>query len=291
MKALFALLNREYLEHRTAFVYAPALLLLALFGSVFLAYFVSAGRIDFVLPIPAEVQLFELLLVLVFIGWILYLFGALVFYLADAFSADRRNNGLLFWKSMPQSDLKILSTKMLAALTVFPALMLGWVIVSSVPAYAAAWMVADRLPFVGAPEIAGALRSWWNVGAFGVVATATMLLWYAPFLAWVGMLGTVFNRWAIPLAVLLPVLAIAIERVFTLTEQGRLAVFLEWRFANPVADGLFERYVTSGAAVSADTYVARLIADVDWLALALGLPVAAAFVWLASEYRRRRLAA
>ena len=40
--------------------------------------------------------------------WLAYLAVALFFYFGDAFSADRRNNAMLFWKSMPVSDLKIL---------------------------------------------------------------------------------------------------------------------------------------------------------------------------------------
>ena len=36
-------------------------------------------------------------------------------------------------------------------------------------------------------------------------------------------------------------------------------------------------------------YLGRLLARIDWVSLGLGLVVAAFFIWLASEYRRRRL--
>ena len=49
--------------------------------------------------------------------WFGYLLIALFFYFADAFSADRRNNAMLFWKSMPQGDFKILLSKLVAGLT------------------------------------------------------------------------------------------------------------------------------------------------------------------------------
>ena len=52
--------------------------------------------------------------------WGVYLLVTLFFYFADAFSADRRNNAMLFWKSMPVSDLKMLTSKMLAGLAVLP---------------------------------------------------------------------------------------------------------------------------------------------------------------------------
>ena len=54
--------------------------------------------------------------------WFVYLMVALFFYFADAFNADRRNNAMLFWKSMPQSDFKMLMSKMLAGMTILPAL-------------------------------------------------------------------------------------------------------------------------------------------------------------------------
>ena len=57
--------------------------------------------------------------------WFVYLMVALFFYFADAFNADRRNNAMLFWKSMPVSDFSILGSKMLAGLTIFPALIFG----------------------------------------------------------------------------------------------------------------------------------------------------------------------
>ena len=63
--------------------------------------------------------------------WFVYLMAALFFYYADAFNADRRNNAMFFWKSMPLSDFKILSSKMLAGLTIFPALIFGWLRIRS----------------------------------------------------------------------------------------------------------------------------------------------------------------
>ncbi len=52
--------------------------------------------------------------------WMVYLMATLFFYFADAFSADSRNNAMLFWKSMPQSDFKILASKLTAGLHPVP---------------------------------------------------------------------------------------------------------------------------------------------------------------------------
>ncbi len=84
-----------------------------------------AGRIRadyFGEEIGGTLKFYELAFMASIAGWTFYLLITLFFYYADAFSADKRNNAMLFWKSMPVSDLKVLSSKMVAGLTVFPAL-------------------------------------------------------------------------------------------------------------------------------------------------------------------------
>ncbi|MEX0860421.1 MAG: hypothetical protein WD017_05745, partial [Cucumibacter sp.] len=137
MKSWYALVQREFLEHRGAFVYAPAALVAILLGAILLAFASSQFQVARDGFSPEPLMLYEGLYLGVVKVWTSYLMIGLFFYFADSFSADRKNNALLFWKSMPQSDLKILASKIFAGATIFPLLILGWMLVSSAVAYLA----------------------------------------------------------------------------------------------------------------------------------------------------------
>ena len=68
----------------------------------------------------APMRVYEVGFLAFAVAWCLYLLGTLFFYCADGFSADRRNNAMLFWKSMPVSDFKMLMAKLTATVTIFP---------------------------------------------------------------------------------------------------------------------------------------------------------------------------
>ena len=126
-----ALLVREYREHRVAFLYVPAgiLVVLALASAASLAG--SHTRLFLAAVAPDSLKLFEFGALLIFALWFAYLVVTLFFYFGDAFSADRRNNAMFFWKSMPVSDLKILSSKFLAGVTIFPALVFAVAVIAA----------------------------------------------------------------------------------------------------------------------------------------------------------------
>ena len=132
MKSLTALIKREYLEHRGAFLYAPGVILVLLtvvmFSGIGFGRFAAVQKV----AVLSASKAFEFGTLALSALWMAYLLIALFFYFADAFSADIRNNAMLFWKSMPQSDFKILASKMLAGLTIFPALILGALVLSGV---------------------------------------------------------------------------------------------------------------------------------------------------------------
>src|SRR5690606_31065847 len=102
------------------------------------------------------------------------------------------------WKSMPVTDLKILVSKTLAGLVMFPLMVffigmvagLIWFLMLNITMY-----IVPGL-FVLSP--AEALVSFVQVSLFGIAYYALSLLWYAPFFAWVGGLSTVFGRWSLP---------------------------------------------------------------------------------------------
>ena len=109
LKSWRALLVREYREHRIPFFYFPLgiIVLLALSAVSALGFHRVNVLANF--PIPSGLKIYEIGYIGLIALWLVYLAIVQFFYFGDAFSADRRNNAMFFWKSMPVSDLKILA--------------------------------------------------------------------------------------------------------------------------------------------------------------------------------------
>jgi ABC-2 type transport system permease protein len=291
MKSWYALVHREFLEHRGAFVYAPAVLTIVLLGALIVAAFSSDINIDTGNFVPPAAMLYEGPLLVAVVLWTSYLMISLFFYFADSFSADRRDNAMLFWRSMPQSDLKILASKMLAGATIFPLLIFGWLILSSAIAYVATIVLAARFPAFVAPDLVTALGSWFQITIASIVFIVLLLLWYAPFFAWVAGLSTVFRRWSIPLAFVIPAGIIGVEMIVTYSggaPNSEIEEFLAWRMTVFFAEDDLAPMLLTGEPVSAARMITDMIAVVDWPALFSGLVFAGLATWAASEYRRRK---
>lgn len=292
MTAFLALVQREYWEHRGAFFYAP-LILLGIFAFAGLAgslgahgYFGKSG-----LELFAPTKFFEIGYGAFVLLWWLYLLGALFFYVADAFSADRRNNAMLFWKSMPQSDFKILGAKFAAGGTLFPALVFLALLITGLLVMVVAAIVSLRMgrPL---PDFAGMLGVYGGLSLFALIYFALGLLWYAPFFAWVGGLSTLVGRWSIPLAFLVPGIAILMENVAfrgAPYEGGYI-----WHFLSMRMDYGFDRSFVMTAMLNPRLLdpmdlLTALFLRIDWPLMVGGWVFALAAIWLASEYRRRTI--
>jgi ABC-2 type transport system permease protein len=290
MQAMIALIKREYLEHRGAFILGPTILLgLMLLAALYMTWSASVDS-DMGGDLPSALRFYEAAFAILVAGWWLYLLIMLFFYFADAFSSDSRNNSMLFWKSMPQTDLKIFGTKMAAAFTVFPAAILLAVAISGIIAYLPALTAGNMLPGYVPPGVGEAASAYLNILAIAVVFFALGLLWYAPFFAWVGLLSVLFRRWAIPLAFLIPATLGLFENLITRGGNRRGGVvfnFFKDRL-NLHYEGLdFETIWILGEPWHAPELIMRMLGGMDWPSLAGGLAVATILVYLASEYRRR----
>jgi ABC-2 type transport system permease protein len=293
MKSLLALVRREFLEHRGAFFYAPAMIL-GLLTVVMLAG-VTFGRFSAVqkVGIITGVKGFEFGFLALSGLWMAYLVAALFFYFADAFSADGRNNALLFWKSMPQSDFKILASKLTAGLTLFPALVFGAAMLSGVVVYVGTLIMVLTVPgFTLADPIVYIVTAI-NVAAFDLGYLVLALLWYAPFFAWVGLLSTLFRRWSIPLAFLIPGLIGLAENLVlrdTGPEGGYVLRYLHDRFDFSIDEGVLRDALFRPEPFDVSLVLGNFAATIDWPQLVGGLIVTALFVYAASEARRRAIA-
>jgi len=294
LKSWRALLVREYLEHRMAFLYFPLGILGLLTLSAASGF--AVNRVHFIqnFDFGRTLKLFELGYIVLIALWIAYLGIALFFYFGDAFSADRRNNAMLFWKSMPVSDLKMVVSKFLAGVAMFPLLVFAIAMASGIVFYIALLGAGLVLPGFVPPTPADAMMSFANITAFGVLYLLLGMLWYAPFMAWVGGLSTVFGRWSLPLAFVIPGVLAVIENMVFFAQGGPRGgyvwQYLSSRFHFGLSDAELGFLVAAPIGFDARTYVWLLFRDIDWVAMGEGLIFAALILWLASQYRRRRIA-
>jgi len=289
MRTITALIQREYLEHRGAFLYAPGIILALL--TIVLAAATSFDRIPGrIINFGGATKLFEVAFLGMAAMWLVYLLAALFFYFADAFNADRRNNAMLFWKSMPVSDFTVLGTKMLAGATIFPALVLVAAAINSLLVLIFGYVAVLRMGFLGTPDLLTVLGVAGQVALFAIPAMLLTLLWYAPFFAWVGMLSTLVGRWSIPLAFLIPGVIGLFEKLILRFEGPDGGYFLGWLSTRMDMVGgrtVIEPELLREGGFNGLSALTSLVGQIDWTQMAAGLAVAVIFVALAAEYRRR----
>ncbi|MHA6299744.1 hypothetical protein [Devosia sp. CAU 1758] len=295
MKAFFALVHREFIEHRGAFFIAPLVLVGVVFALTLLAFSVDrldtrmTGQLSFVVP----TWVFEAGFAGLASGWFAYLGFVLFFYCADGFAADKRNNAMLFWKSMPVSDFTILLSKITAALTILPGAVFGVALVSLLILFGVTYVTASIVG-LGSVALLGVI-----VGIFGqmslvfLVVLVCGLLWYLPYMALVGAMGSVVGRWAIPLALLLPTVVSALEWV-TLGGLHPFAThtwtYLTYRSTLPVSPDHLDRVFEGQEPFNATLFITDFLQKFDWLQVGLGAVFALVALYIASEVRRRAAA-
>lgn len=295
MKAFAALVHREFIEHRGAFLFGPLILVAITFVLTVLAFSVNrldtrlAGQLATVVP----TWVFEAGFAGLAVAWMLYLGFVLFFYCADGFAADKRNNAMLFWKSMPVSDLKVLLSKLAAALTILPGAVFGVALLSIVLMFAVAY-VTTMVGGLGNAGLFGSIAVIFvQMALVFLVVLACALLWYLPYMALVGAMGSVVGRWAIPLSFLLPTIISALEWV-TLGGrhpfETRTWAFLNYRSQLPVSFDYLESVWDGNAPWNSAVFLTDLLQKFDWLQVGIGAVFALGVIYAAAEYRRRSAA-
>lgn len=291
MKAFAALVHRELIEHRGAFLIGPLLLVAVLFGATILAF--TVGRVDArfsgAIFTVAPLRVFEVGFLGFGLGWALYMMSVLFFYCADGFAADRRNNAMLFWKSMPVSDFKVLMSKLAAGITILPGTIYAVALLSGLLLYGVAFATMLINGTATLATFGSIVAIYGHVALTILVVLACGLLWYLPAMALVGAMATAIGRWAIPVSLLLPALVSTLEWV-TLgglhpfdTHTWR---FIEYRAALPDTPYI-ETWFTTDQPFSGVDFAADLIGAMDWLQVGIGAVFAVLVIYAASEYRRR----
>ena len=200
MKNILWLIRREFWEHKVEFVWAPfAVSMLFIFlitlwavGHNFLGFeaglFIEDMRITGEsLKDPGKLRtLVEVIQagIFTFIGIQLTLTALIHFtYASNCLSSERRDRSVLFWKSLPSSDLQTITAKALTASVLIPAISIGILLVA-VP-------LGTCILIWGAGGMSGAFVQNGHLGAMLLLVVKTMLaylplqiVWALPTVAW-----------------------------------------------------------------------------------------------------------
>lgn len=199
MKQFTTLLRREYWEERGAFLITPVvigtlLVVLSLLGLATAA--ITVDRVngeEFVLArivegvqgqSAAQLQVFWNTAMLGLSGlFSVVLFFVVFFYLLGSLYDDRKDRSILFWKSLPISDLQTVLSKLVAAAFIAPALMIA-VLMATHLVFAliisALMLSGDLNPFTYLWGPAQPLKMWTLL----ITAYLVQALWMLPVWGW-----------------------------------------------------------------------------------------------------------
>jgi ABC-2 type transport system permease protein len=236
---------------------------------------------------PAQEILIQLAMPYAHAGMLLTFVGFLVgiFYSLDALHSERRDRSILFWKSLPVSDLATVLSKAVIPLVILPVLVLA----VTIPL-----QIVMRLLSAAVLLMSGASTATpWGpplfemevVLLYGLIVIA---LWHAPLYMWMLLVSGWARRATFLWAVLPPLAIAALEYIAFHTSY--LGVMLEDRLFGFAARA-FDLKDKNGVAIDAHFIPLEQLAPgrfVSSPSLWLGLIFAAIFFVLAVRMRRYR---
>jgi ABC-2 type transport system permease protein len=133
-----------------------------------------------------------------------------VFYCLDALHGERRDRSILFWKSLPVSDLATVLSKASIPLVVLPLLSFAIIVI----AHIAMLLLMTAALLATAPDLAFSthvpLLQFWVAILYALIAIA---LWHAPIYAWLLLISAWARRATFLWAVLPLVVMVMFERI------------------------------------------------------------------------------
>jgi len=223
--------RRELWENRYIYIAPLAVAVVMLFGFLIatLGYAMSVdpARRAAVLAEPTD---FAALLIM----GVAFVVG--MFYCLDALHGERRDRSILFWKSLPVSDLTTVLSKATIPLVVVPLLSFGLTVTTQ-------WimLLLSTAVLLGSGQSIAPL--WTHMPLFQMSLMllyhllAVHVLWYAPIYGWLLLVSGWARRAAFLWATLPWVAICVIEKIAFHTTH--FAAFLGYRFSGGAAGGSF----------------------------------------------------
>ena len=204
-----------------------------------------------------------------------------VFYCLDALHGERRDRSILFWKSLPVSDLTTVLSKASIPLVVLPLLSFAITIVTQ-----------SIMLLIGTAALMGSGRSaatlWNGLPLFqtwpGLFYHLLVIhgLWYAPLFGWL-LLVSAWARRAVFLWAALPLFAIGVVEKIAFN-TSHFAAMLANRMSGGGQGAAVKASGMSMDLMPAGGPIQFLVSPGFWI----GLAVAAAFLGAAVRLRRKR---
>lgn len=273
-RLFFWSLRREFWENRL--IYLVPLAAAAIFLVGFLLNLISLRyRMHGVWPLDPAQQHHELSAALIMgTGLIVG-----IFYSLDALYGERRDRSILFWKSLPVSDLTAVLSKVAIPLVIIPALSYAITIVTQF-----IMLLLSSVVLLGSGANIAALWTQESLFRASLDLFYHMLtvhgLWYAPLYGWLFLVSAWAPRAPLIWAVLPPFVICGVEKIAFNTSHF-LAV-LEERLEGPPASAMT---MPSGAPMDP---MAMLIPHHFFSEPGLWIGLAIATVFLAAAIRLRR---
>jgi len=208
-----------------------------------------------------------------------------IFYCLDALHGERRDRSILFWKSLPVSDLTSVLSKVFVPMVILPVI--TFVVIIATQFIMLMISTAALLPS-GLAGTTWQLLPWPRLSVILFYGLATSVLWEAPVYAWLLLVSSWAKRatflWAV-----LPWLAIsAIEKLAFDTN------FFAHMLVNRVTGGFEQGFVVVRYPKDTHAPVVDRLTELDPLkflsspGLWVGLVIAAVFLFGATRFRRCR---
>jgi ABC-2 type transport system permease protein len=279
MRPFYWSLRRELWEYRSIYI-AP----LVVAGLVLFGFLIRLARLPQVVhaaeTAPWWKQYLQLALPFAIASLSVLLTGAIVavFYCLGALNTERRDRSILFWKSLPVSDLTAVISKACIPFVVVPVVVLAIALLTQL-----LMLLAGSAALLATGSGAGALWAHWPVGQMSFVLLYIVVvgtLWYAPIYGWLLMVSAWARRMTFLWAVLTPIGLSIVEKIaFDTSYVGglveyRLKGFLTEAFANPRRD------VHTFDPVALLTPAKFFSSPGLWLGLVVAAAFLAAAVWL-----------
>jgi ABC-2 type transport system permease protein len=301
---LYTLVRRELWEHRVLWLapvaVAVLMIVLAAISGASAVHIDTGNMPDFVGAAASASHSRLQIAIFSIVHWLtcllLFVVGALVlcFYLGDCLYAERKDRSILFWKSLPVSDLSTVISKVLVAFVLVPV---GIYLLAGTTDLLLSFIRQLRSHLAGLGNLLAPwdTLAWLKVQGMLGIGLVFSILWYAPVGAYLLLVSAWARRNAFLWAVLPPALAPLLE-YFTFGTQ-----YL-WRFLVYRTDGFIfwpelqtamshaSVHFNNGSLLSMpelfDTLpVARLFTNMD---LWLGVLAAVAAIWGAVRIRHYR---
>ncbi len=215
------------------------------------------------------------------ITFVAFLVG--IFYSLDALHGERRDRSILFWKSLPVSDLTTVLSKAIIPLVVLPVIVLAFTVPLQI--------VMRLLTMADLLARGGNVAAEWSLPLFQMqigllYGLIVMALWHAPIYCWFMLVSGWARRATFLWAVLPPLALVAVEFIsFRTLHLGTLLLNRLFGFAE-VAFDLTDK---NGVPIDAHFIPISLFAPGRFLAspsLWVGLIFAAIFLYGAVRLRR-----